>query len=1172
MAQTLKTVSLDDKYALEQGRIYITGTQALARLPLVQKRRDQKAGLNTAGYVSGYRGSPLGGLDMALWQAQRFTEAGDIVVRPGVNEELSATAIWGTQQVNALDGARYDGVFSLWYGKGPGVDRSGDVFKHGNAAGSSPHGGVLLVAGDDHAAKSSTLPHQSDYAFMDAGVPVLAPSGAHEFAEFGVLGWAMSRFSGCWVGFKAVTAAIESSVSVEAATAHEMSIILPDDVEIPPGGVHVRLSDDWWEPEARLYRYKLPLAGAFARANGIDRIVLDGGNNPVLGILTTGKAYLDVMEALDCLGIDGEGAAVLGVRVCKIGLAWPLEAETLKRFATGLREILVVEEKRPVIETQAKAELFNGEGGLRIVGKKDEHGQALLPIIGETDPLRVAAVIARRLETLGRATGDIRDRLARLLEQAGRGGTLEPESFRRPPHYCSGCPHNTSTVVPEGSFAGAGIGCHIMARLMDRNTLGITQMGGEGAQWVGMAPFTEIPHLFQNLGDGTYFHSGILAIRQAVAANVNITYKILFNDAVAMTGGQSVDGVLTVPDVVRQVAAEGVGRIAVISDDTEKYDGSSFPRDVSIHHRDDLDTVQRELRGVEGVSVLVYDQTCAAEKRRRRKRGRMADPARRVVINDLVCEGCGDCSIKSNCLSVVPVETEFGTKRAIDQSSCNKDFSCVKGFCPSFVTVEGGTLRKPAGNGAGDGFGVLPEPVLPAVSGTYNMVVTGVGGTGVVTIGALLGMAAHIEGRGVSVLDMTGAAQKGGAVFTHVRLSDEPDALHSARIPDGETDLLLGCDIVVTATADVLGRGARERTTAIVNSFETITSEFTRNSNLYRFPRRDLNKRIEAAIGRDNTEFIDAGQLATSILGDSIGVNLFMLGLAWQKGLVPVSHEALDRAIVLNGVAVEFNRQAFLWGRRAAHDRESVERLMRETRPLPDHQRLSETFEEMVTRRAAFLADYQDHAYAARYADMVARMAEAERQLAAGHTGLAESVARNLFKLMAYKDEYEVARLYTGTGFMERLNGLFEGDWSVKVHLAPPLLARTDPATGYPQKRAYGPWMLRAFGVLSRMKGLRGTPFDPFGYTAERRAERRLVKEYETLLADIASRLTGSNHAVAVALAEIPDMIRGYGHVKKASMEQAEKKRAALLGEFNAASRRFEEADPVVSEQRSQAG
>ncbi|MBL8672947.1 MAG: indolepyruvate ferredoxin oxidoreductase family protein [Alphaproteobacteria bacterium] len=1153
MAAKLATVSLDDKFALEQGAIYLTGTQALARLPFVQKRRDERAGLRTAGYVSGYRGSPLGSLDQALWQAQRVAGDSGVVFRPGVNEDLAATAIWGTQQVNAFGDAHVDGVFALWYGKGPGVDRCGDVFKHGNAAGTAPLGGVLLVAGDDHAAKSSTLPHQSDYAFMDAGIPVLAPAGMIEFATFGILGWALSRFSGCWIGFKALTSAIDSSASIDAAAGHDIAIVQPEGLALPAGGLHLRLSDDWWQPEARLYGHKLPAAQAFARANRIDRVTFGSAPGARLGILVSGKTYLDALEALAQLGLDAAAAERLGIRLYKVGLTWPLDPVGLRAFAAGLEEILVVEEKRPLIEGQVKDALYGRAGAPRVIGKTDEEGASLLPIVGEIDPLHVARVIVARLGRLGLAGDALQARCAGL-GPAGRGTSVEPAAFKRPPHYCSGCPHNTSTRVPEGSKAAAGIGCHIMARLMERETFGLTQMGGEGAQWVGMAPFSKLPHLFQNLGDGTYFHSGLLAIRQAIAADVNITYKILYNDGVAMTGGQAVDGTLTVGGIVRQCAAEGARRIVVVSDEPAKYPSGAFPADVAVRHRDELDAVQRELRAVPGVTILVYDQTCAAEKRRRRKRGAMIDPPVRAFINEAVCEGCGDCSIQSNCLSIVPVETPFGTKRAIDQSSCNKDLSCLKGFCPSFVTVHGGQLKRRAPDPAVEAaLDRLPEPDLPPVSGIWSILVTGVGGTGVVTIGALVGMAAHLEGRGVAVLDMTGAAQKGGTVFSHVRIGPSRAQVHAARIPDGQADLLLGCDLVVTAEVEALTRAAEGRTQAIVNAQETVTAAFTRQSPTYRFPAAELRRRIADAIGPQRLEIVDAGRIATELLGDSIGVNLFMLGFAWQRGLVPLSAAAIERAIELNAVAIAFNKRAFRWGRLAAHDRDAVNRALGSRHEVGGSLAPRvETLETVVERNVDYLTAYQDQAYAERYARFVARMAAAEAQRAPGRSGFALAAAKCLFKLMAVKDEYEVARLFADNGFLGRIAARYEGDWSVRFHLAPPLLARRDPATGHALKSAYGPWMIWAFRVLARLRVLRGTPFDPFGRTAERRAERRLARRYEVVMDEAAGRLAPANHAVATALAAVPDSIRGFGHVRAASMVRAADREAELLAELRA--------------------
>ncbi|MGE0715881.1 MAG: indolepyruvate ferredoxin oxidoreductase family protein [Alphaproteobacteria bacterium] len=1143
----LSAVSLDDKYALDSGRVFLTGTQALVRLPMMQRSRDLAAGLDTACFISGYRGSPLGGLDQALASARRFVERNHIRFQPGVNEDLAATAILGTQQVGLFPGAKYDGVFAMWYGKGPGVDRSGDIFKHGNSAGTSAHGGVLLLAGDDHTCKSSTLAHQSEFALMDAYVPVLNPAGVQEFLDLGLHGWAMSRFSGCWVGFKTVAETVDSAASVHVDP-DRVRILLPSDVDMPPGGLGVRWPDDPLEQERRLHLYKVPAAVAYARANGLDRTVWDGPRRR-FGIVTTGKSYLDVRQALEDLGIDEATAAAIGLSVYKVAMVFPLEPEGVRRFAEGLEEILVVEEKRSLIETQLKEALYNLPADRRplVVGKRDDAGRLILPSQNELTPSMIARVIAARVGRF-HTSDAIRGRLALIDQQERRAAATKP-ALVRTPFFCSGCPHNTSTRVPEGSRAVAGIGCHYMAVWMDRDTQTFTQMGGEGASWVGQAPFTETPHVFVNLGDGTYFHSGYLAIRFAVASKTRVTYKILFNDAVAMTGGQRHDGNLTVPIITRQVHAEGVERIAVVTDEPDKYPiGTVFAPGTTIHHRDDLDAVQRELREWPGVSVLVYDQTCAAEKRRRRKRGSMADPQRRAFVNEMVCEGCGDCSTQSNCLSVVPVETEFGRKRAIDQSSCNKDMSCLKGFCPSFVTVEGGALRrrKPTA-GPVEVVADPPEPTLPSLDQPYGMIVTGVGGTGVVTIGALLGMAAHIEGKGCSTLDMTGLAQKGGAVFSHVRVAARPEDLHAVRVAAGAADLLLACDMVVAASAEAISKLRAGTTSAVVNSAATITAEFTRNPD-YRFPADKLEAAIAEAVGPGRMDLVDATRIATALLGDSIAANLFMLGFAYQKGLVPVSGAAIERAIELNAVAVEFNRQAFRWGRKAAHDLPAVERQVRPA-PLDAPRKLAQTLDEVVARRVEELTRYQDAAYAARYETLVRRVEHAEKERAPGMSGLAEAVARWYYQLLAYKDEYEVARLYTDGTFRRRLEEQFEGDFKLRFHLAPPLLAPRD-ESGHLKKRAYGPWMMHAFRVLAGLRGLRGGAFDPFGYTAERRAERQLIADYERTVEELIGALDHDNHRIATEIASIPDRIRGYGHIKEANLKSARQAEAMLLAAF----------------------
>jgi indolepyruvate ferredoxin oxidoreductase len=1151
----LAAVTLDDKYALESGRVFLTGTQALVRLPMMQRQRDKAAGLDTACFVTGYRGSPLGGVDQAMWQARRFLKANQIHFQPGVNEDLAATAVWGSQQVGLLGDARHDGVFAMWYAKGPGVDRAGDVLRHANLAGTARHGGVLLLAGDDHTCKSSTTAHQTEYAFMDLGIPVLHPAGVQEFLDLGLHGWALSRYSGCWIAFKVVADTVDSSASVHVDP-HRVEIRIPADFAMPEGGLNMRrpasplASAQALEAEYRLHRYKLYAALAYARANGLNRTVIDGPRRR-FGIVTCGKTYLDVRQALDDLGIDEAHAAEIGLSLYKVGMTWPLERDGVRHFAEGLEEILVVEEKRALMENQLKEQLYNWSENVRprVIGKFDETGEWILPSADELTPARIARVIAKRIARF-HDSSRIRERLA-FLEAKEKALANYAPPIRRIPYFCSGCPHNSSTKVPEGSRALAGIGCHYMALWMDRSTETFTQMGGEGATWIGQAPFSTTRHVFQNLGDGTYYHSGSLAIRAAVAAGVNITYKLLYNDAVAMTGGQPIDGPLDVPTVARQLAAEGVRRIAVVSDEPEKYPTSgAFPAGVSVHHRDELDAVQREMREIEGVTVIVYDQTCAAEKRRRRKRGLMADPPKRVVINETVCEGCGDCGTQSNCLSVVPVETEFGRKRAIDQSTCNKDFSCLKGFCPSFVTVKGGRPRRRrplAGQGAP--WPVLPEPALPALDEPYGILITGVGGTGVVTVGALLGMAAHLEGKGCGVLDMTGLAQKGGAVFTHVRIARTPEEIHAVRLAAGGARLLLGCDIVVAASFDALTKVEEGASHAVINSHATMTGDFTRNPDLV-FPGEKLENVIAGAVGAQAMETIDGTRLATALLGDSIATNLFMLGYAWQRGLVPISAEALERAIELNATAVEANKQAFLWGCRAAADRGAVERLVAAADPQPARHQPATTLDEIVARRIAFLTDYQDAAYAERYRALVERVRGAEGERTPGRSGLAEAVARYYFKLLAYKDEYEVARLQSDPAFLAEIAEQFEGEYRLEFNLAPPLLARPDPNTGRPAKRTFGPWLLPVFRLLARLRRLRGTPLDIFGYSAERKLERRLIAEYEQRIEELIAGLDSQRHAAAVALAALPEQIRGYGPVKEAHLAKARAREAELVEAF----------------------
>jgi indolepyruvate ferredoxin oxidoreductase len=1150
-AVSMNAVSLDDKYELESGRVFLTGTQALVRLPMMQRQRDLAAGLNTACFISGYRGSPLGAFDQQLQHAKRFVEKNHIKFQPGVNEDLAATAIWGSQQGDIFGDFNYDGVYSIWYGKGPGVDRSGDVFKHANMAGTAKHGGVIALAGDDHMAKSSTVAHQTEYAFMDAMIPVLNPSGVQEFLDLGIYGWAMSRFSGCWIAFKTLAETVETSASVHVDP-HRVQIQTPTDFQMPEGGLNIRWPDDRMEQEERLMRHKLYAALAFARANRLDRRVIDNKEKRRLGIITTGKSYLDVRQALDDLGIDEEMAAEIGLSLYKVAMVWPLERTGIREFCEGLDEVLVIEEKRALIENQVKEQLYNWHADKRprIVGKFEETGEPLFPSHGELTPARIARVIAGRIAKFHDSPA-IAERLDFLAKKEA-SLKVEKSATSRIPYFCSGCPHNTSTRVPEGSRAVAGIGCHYMVLWMDRETETFTQMGGEGATWIGQQPFSKTKHVFANLGDGTYFHSGLLAIRAAVGAGANITYKILYNDAVAMTGGQHVDDPLDPAMISHQLYAEGVKRIVAVSDEPEKYPvGYNWAKGVTVHHRSELDAIQRELREVPGVTAIIYDQTCAAEKRRRRKRGTFPDPDKRVFINELVCEGCGDCGVKSNCVSVVPLETEFGRKRKIDQSSCNKDFSCVEGFCPSFVTVSGAKPKKrKAAAGSEDIWEVLPEPALPGLKEPYGILITGIGGTGVVTIGALLGMAAHIEGKGVSILDQAGLAQKGGAVTSHVRIAETPEDIHAVRLAAGGGRLILGADLVTTAAEDSRAKMRRGYTKAIVNTEETITGLFTSDPE-YRIPGEELHDLIDKAVGPDAAEFIPSTAVATALLGDSIAANLFLLGYAWQKGLVPVSHEALERAIELNGVAVEFNKKAFTWGRRMAHDPERVKEIAKPEHEISDR-KLSETLDELIERRVDFLTAYQDASYAKRYAELVTKVRAAEAKAAPGSDALSEAVARGAFKLMAIKDEYEVARLYTDGSFAEALGETFEGkDMKLTFHMAPPLLAKRDPTTGHLKKKAYGPWMLKAFGVLAKLKGLRGGPLDIFGRSEERRMERQLRDDYLAQIEEVMlPKLNADNHGAAVELASLAQEVRGFGHVKEAAVAKVKKKEAELLARF----------------------
>jgi len=1150
-------VTLEDKYLKPSGRVYMTGTQALVRMLLAQKLRDEAAGLNTGGFVSGYRGSPLGAVDQELWKAEKHLTASNVKFVPGLNEELAATAVWGTQMVNLDPNATVDGVFALWYGKGPGVDRSGDVFKHGNIAGTSRHGGVLVIAGDDHSCKSSSLPHQSEHAFIAAMMPVLNPCGVREFVEFGLHGWAMSRYSGCWVGFKTITDTIETSASFEIDPL-AVKITVPDSYPIPQEGFSIRWPDAPLEQENRLQRERLYALLEYVRVNKLNRQPWSAPEAK-LGIVTTGKSYLDTLEALALLGLDETTAALAGIRLLKIGVSWPLEPECIREFAVGLSEILVVEEKRQLIEYQIKEQLYNEPAGSRprVVGKYNEAGEwvhvpkdgILLSPNGELAPATIAAVIAARL--VRTTDGDVPASITRFLVPADCAAAkhgLDSTLPARVPYFCSGCPHNTSTKVPEGSRAVAGIGCHFMAMWMDRRTETFTQMGGEGVTWVGQASFTKTPHIFANLGDGTYMHSGSLAIRASVAAGVNITYKILYNDAVAMTGGQPVEGAPSPLQIVAQVAAEGVNQVHLVSDNPEQFAHVELPPGTRLLHRSMMETLQRELREVEGVTAIVYVQTCAAEKRRRRKQKKLEDPARRVLINEQVCEGCGDCGVQSNCVSILPLETELGRKRVIDQNSCNKDFSCVSGFCPSFVTVEGGKPRKAARTKAAAPTG-LRAPVHVSLERPFNILVTGVGGTGVVTIGALMGIAAHIENKGVLVLDMAGMAQKGGAVMSHIRIAARPQDLHAARVAASQADLILGCDMMVAASKDAAAMSNRSRTIALLNTDVAPTGSFARNPD-WQASQEGLQSQVAASVSI--VEPVDATSIATSLLGDALATNMFLLGYAWQKGWIPLAEASLMRAIELNGAAVAMNKEAFAWGRQAAVNIAIVREAagLQKLKPVLFLPKRLEPLESIIENRKQRLTAYQNSSYASNFEAFVKSIAAVERHRVGGDNFTRE-VACSLYKLLAYKDEYEVARLYTNGEFEAKVKAQFDGEVALRFHLAPPLFAKRD-EHGHLIKRQYGPWMMTAFRMLAALKPLRGTAFDPFGYTEERKQERASIERFRALVLELAHELTDKNLKIAVELARLPLTERGFGHVKERNVRAAIDRRTELFHEFKA--------------------
>ena len=1143
-------ISLDQKYTQSTGHVFLTGIQALVRLPMAQIRRDRAAGLNTAGFISGYRGSPLGGYDQQLFAARKHLEQYNIKFQPGVNEDLAATAIWGSQQLNLSPGAKYDGVVGIWYGKGPGVDRSGDVFRHGNAAGSARNGGVLCLAGDDHGAKSSTLPHQSDHAFISALMPYLYPSSIHEIIEMGLLGIAMSRYSGCWVGMKVITEVVETTAEIDLSD--EMTpFIIPADFELPRGGLNLRWPDDRYEQDLRLQDYKGYAAIAFARANKVNRITMDSPNAR-FGIMASGKSYEDIRQALRELGVTPEIAAKIGLRLYKIGMPWPLEPEGVRNFAVGLEEIFIVEERREIVENQVKQELFNWRDDVRprIVGKMDDHDKRFLTFAAELSVSSLAVSLTERLLRLN-LNPEIADMLRAKADwfngrEASQVQAIAPVT--RTPYFCSGCPHNTSTRVPEGSRAMAGIGCHFMALWMDRSTETYTHMGGEGVPWVGIAPFTNEKHIFANLGDGTYFHSGILAIRQSVASKANITYKILYNDAVAMTGGQRHDGDLSPQQITFQLHAEGIREIWLVSERPDLYPANTIAPGVKLAHRDELENVMKTCREFKGTSAIVFVQTCAAEKRRRRKRGLMEDPARRVMINPAVCEGCGDCSVQSNCISVEPLETELGRKRTINQSTCNKDYSCLKGFCPSFVTIDGGMPRHRAPAELGE-IGPLPEPTSsPPLERPYNIAIAGVGGTGVLTIGALLGMAAHIEGKASMILDMSGLAQKGGAVLSHVRLSEHTADVTCSRIVTGTADLVIAADEVVASSKELLTLCEGSRTAGVINSHVIPTADFIRNRD-FNFQSRKINSILESALRKDSA-FVDFTKPAEALLGDSIATNIMMLGYAYQKGLLPLSAAAIEQAIEVNGVSIKMNTEAFRLGRLAVAEPARLEAMMKgQDAPVAPKTLDAMSLDEIIAHRTQLLTDYQNARLAERYRKLVGEVRDAANRGGYGEA-LPRAVAINYAKLLAYKDEYEVARLFADGKFEQQLREQFEGDFRFSFNLAPPILGGGKDAQGRPNKRAFGAWMLPVFRVLAKLRFLRGTALDIFARSPDRKLERELIVSYEKDAAAALASLSPATVDTAVELLSLPDRIRGYGPVKEKAAKEAQARHTQLIADL----------------------
>ncbi len=1134
-------IKLDDKYKLESGIRFLTGSQALVRIPIVQIRKDIRNNLNTACYISGYRGSPLGGYDQQILKNIDYLKNHNIYFQPGINEELAATSLWGTQQSNLRGEGKFDGVFGVWYGKGPGVDRAGDALKHVNLAGTSKYGGVLALMGDDHICESSTTSHQSEFAMIDAMIPFFNPSGVQEILDYGLYGIELSRRSGCWVGIKCVHDNVSSGATVNLDE-NRISIKNVSNEFYPKEGLNIRLNDTPQSKEHRLHYHKIKFVKEFCKVNELNQIIYNPFNSKV-GIVSTGKSYLDTKLALEKIGIDQNSAEQVGIKFLKIAMPWPLEESIIHKFSEGLEKIIVVEEKRSLIETQIKEILFNTSKKISVIGKLDEENNDLFISSGALDPAKIAIKLHKHLKKYY-SSDNVQRKVDVISDLINQNRNLL--NVKRIPYFCSGCPHNTSTKIPENTRAITGISCAYLVQHMERNNEGFTQMGSEGASWVGESVFSNTDHVFQNMGDGTYIHSGILSIRHAVAAKTKMTFKILYNDAVALTGGQALDGLPTVAQMSRQLEAEGVKEIAIISDEPNKYDISeNFSKNSKVYDRKEIIDVQINLSKINHTTAIIYDQTCAAEKRRRIKKSLLPEPSKKIFINEKVCEGCGDCGIQSNCVSIVPKETEYGRKRQIDQSNCNKDYSCVDGFCPSFVSVEGEVRIKKNYNEEliKKVNSIISEPKLPVINKSYGVMIAGIGGTGVVTIGAILATAAQIDGKGAGVLDMTGLAQKGGSVKSFLRIFDDPKEISTIRLSYGDTNLLMGFDLLVANDDEVLKTLDKKITKSIINSDEVMTGEFTRDKD-FSLPFDEMKVNLLHILGENNTNFIPSNTIASKILGDSILSNMFIVGNAFQSGLLPIRGNAIEQAIKLNGVSVEQNLNAFRLGRYSVNMKNEI------LNNVNDKEKILTNFDEKYNDRFNFLINYQNEKYAKEYKKLVDYAKQCEKKVGNGRH-FSKAVALNYFKLMSYKDEYEVARLYSDNNFADNIKQTFEGNYKINFYLAPPIFSKKDKVTGVPLKMKFGQWILTLFKIISKFKFLRGTIIDPFGYLKERKNERKLIIDYKNCILEIGKKLSKDNYDIAVDIAFTPDQIRGFGHIKEKNIKIAEDCRNNLITTFH---------------------